>query len=138
LVSHGLKLVTGGTDTHLALIDLRGERLDGARLEWVLDCANITTNKNAVPGDTSVGAPRGVRVGSPALTSRGLTAGDFEQVGRFIVRGFEIGSKVNQKKIKAFKQEVLKSSEVESLRKEVIAFASKFPLPGVVDPTPYQ
>jgi glycine hydroxymethyltransferase len=138
LVSHGLKLVTGGTDTHLALIDLRGEKLDGARLEWVLDCANITTNKNTVPGDTSVGAPRGVRVGSPALTSRGLTPADFEQVGHFIVRGFEIGSKVDQKKIKAFKQEVLKSSEVESLRKEVIAFASKFPLPGVVDPTPYQ
>jgi glycine hydroxymethyltransferase len=139
LVNNGLKLVTGGTDTHFALIDLRGMGIDGSKFEWVLDAANITANKNSIPGDTNAGAPRGLRVGTPALTSRGFTEADFEQVGRFLIRGVEIGQTVGKnKKLAQFKKAVDGSEAVKELRKEVIAFATKFPLPGVVDPSQYQ
>jgi glycine hydroxymethyltransferase len=78
LIKAGIRLVTGGSDNHLALLDLRKEPIDGARLEWVLDRANITVNKNTIPGDRSARAPQGVRVGTPALTTRGLRAAEFE------------------------------------------------------------
>jgi glycine hydroxymethyltransferase len=138
LTKNAVKLVTGGTDNHLALIDLRGKGIDGARLELVLDAANITANKNSIPGDAKVGSPRGLRIGSPALTSRGFTEPDFEQIGRFIVRGIEIGKKIKQKKLAEVKKGIQRNPEIEALKKEVIAFATKFPLPGVTDPSQYR
>ena len=79
LSSRGYKLVTGGTDNHLVLWDLRPLGLTGSKMEKVCDAAHITLNKNAVFGDASALAPGGVRVGSPAMTSRGLGTADFEQ-----------------------------------------------------------
>eukprot|EP00959_Pyramimonas_sp_CCMP1952_P002034 41643-Pyramimonas_sp.AAC.2 len=72
LVEHGYKLVSGGTDNHLVLVDLKPSEIDGARVEWVLDLAHITLNKNSVAGDQSALNPGGIRIGTPALTTRGF------------------------------------------------------------------
>jgi hypothetical protein len=80
LTSKGYALVSGGTDNHLVLWDLRPLGLTGSKLEKLCDAAGITLNKNAVHGDKNAAAPGGVRLGTPALTSRGLGAQDFEQV----------------------------------------------------------
>ena len=81
LTAKGYTMVSGGTDNHLVLWDLRPLGLTGSKLEKLCDAAGITLNKNAVHGDKSAAAPGGVRLGTPALTSRGLGAHDFEQVG---------------------------------------------------------
>ena len=86
LVNRGMKLVSGGTDNHLALVDLRdmGD-LTGKELERRLDEVRITVNKNKVPGDPrSPFQTSGIRVGSPAVTSRGFTEEDMDRVAEFI------------------------------------------------------
>ncbi len=86
LIKRGMKLVSGGTDNHLSLIDLRdmGE-LTGKELERRLDAVRITANKNKVPGDPrSPFQTSGLRVGSPAVTSRGFTEADMDEVAGYI------------------------------------------------------
>ena len=150
LESRGQALATGGTDNHLMLWNVRKLGLTGSKVETVLDLAGMTTNKNSIPGDTSALNPGGVRLGTPALTSRGLNTQDFDQVAEFLHRGAIIaqqaqkaaqealdrdpersGKKVLLKDFKAILQsdETLHKS-IQELREEVEAFATKFPLPG--------
>lgn len=133
----GYEMSSGGTDTHLILVDLRSKGIDGARVERVLELVNIASNKNTVAGDKSAMIPGGIRVGTPAMTSRGLDEKDFEQVAGFIDRAVTIAkdanSKVGSKKVKDFKEFVADGKhipEIEALRKEVEAFARKFPTAG--------
>lgn len=134
MVSKGYNLVSGGTDNHLMLIDLREKNIDGARVDALLEKCNITVNKNSVPGDTKPMVPGGIRIGTPALTTRGLTEKDFDKVADFIDRGIAIAIKINtgeaSTKLKSFKEMIEKGSpEVTSLKNEVIAFAKQFPMP---------
>ncbi|CAL9135208.1 unnamed protein product [Musa textilis] len=80
LMSKGCKLVTDGTENHLVLWDLRPLGLTRNKVEKLCHLCNITVNKNAVFGDSSALAPGGVRIGTPAMTSRGLIEKDFEQI----------------------------------------------------------
>ena len=85
LTAAGMRAVSGGTDTHLALIDLRGINVTGAEAEQRCDAARITLNKNAIPYDPqppSVGS--GIRVGTPAVTTQGMTEDDMKEVGSLI------------------------------------------------------
>lgn len=86
LTKRGMKLVSGGTDNHLSLIDLRNMGdLTGKELERRLDTVRITANKNKVPGDTrSPFQTSGLRVGAPAVTSRGFTPADMDQIAQYI------------------------------------------------------
>ena len=85
LMNRGLKIVTGGTDNHLMLLDLRGTGLTGKELEKRLDEAHITANKNTVPQDPeSPFVTSGVRLGTPAVTTRGLTEADMDRVAEAI------------------------------------------------------
>ena len=68
------------------LADLRPKGVDGSRVERVMELAHIAAHKNTVPGDTSALVPGGLRMGSPALTSRGFTEADFDQVAEFVSR----------------------------------------------------
>ena len=68
------------------LVDLRPKGVDGSRVEFVLELAHIAANKNTVPGDKSALVPGGLRMGAPALTTRGFTEKDFHQVGEFVDR----------------------------------------------------
>ncbi|MCL1864663.1 MAG: serine hydroxymethyltransferase [Spirochaetes bacterium] len=87
LTSGGLKLVSGGTDNHLILIDLRNKGVTGKDAANRLDEAGITCNKNGVPfDDKSPFVTSGIRLGSPALTTRGLKEDDFRRIGKLIIR----------------------------------------------------
>ncbi|KXV15392.1 serine hydroxymethyltransferase [Caballeronia megalochromosomata] len=86
LQAGGLSLVTGGTDNHLLLVDLRGKRLTGVQAEKALERAGITCNKNGIPFDTeSPTVTSGIRLGTPAATTRGFGTAQFEQVGEMIL-----------------------------------------------------
>jgi glycine hydroxymethyltransferase len=83
--THGVSVLTGGTDVHLVLVDLRDSDLDGKQAEDRLDSIGITVNRNAVPFDPRPPAvSSGLRIGSPALATRGLGVDDFVEVGRII------------------------------------------------------
>ncbi len=83
----GLRLVSGGTDVHLALVDLRGTGLNGLECQQLLESVNITANRNVVPfDDTPVAVAGGLRVGSPAVSTRGFTEEEMRKTGRLILR----------------------------------------------------
>ncbi len=85
LLSRGIDIVSGGTDNHLMLMDLSKKGLTGKATEKLLDQANITANKNTIPNDPqSPFVTSGIRLGTPAATSRGLNAADFDQVAEAI------------------------------------------------------
>ena len=98
LMAHGVKLVSGGTDNHLMLVDLGAEGRTGKEVEALLDAANITANKNTVPGETrSPFVTSGIRLGTPAVTSRGLKEADMELVAGYIARIIAEGEAAVQK-----------------------------------------
>jgi len=85
LKSEGFRLVSGGTDNHLILLSLADRDITGKEAEKLLDEANITTNKNAIPGDKNgPNVTSGIRLGTPAMTTRGFKEADIEQVARAI------------------------------------------------------
>jgi len=135
----GYTLVSGGTDNHLVLVDLKSSRkIDGARVERILELACIASNKNTIPGDTSALTPGGIRMGTPALTSRGFVEGDFEKVAEFFDRAVAIAVKLQNteqgKKLKGFKEMCAVGPsvdpELEALRHDVMDFACSFPTVG--------
>jgi glycine hydroxymethyltransferase len=94
LHAQGLDIVSGGTDTHLMLVDLRPKKATGRPTEKALDRAGITTNKNSVPFDTEKPAiTSGIRLGTPAGTTRGFGAAEFREVGKLIVEVVDAVSK---------------------------------------------
>ncbi|RMJ23307.1 hypothetical protein PHISP_05830 [Aspergillus sp. HF37] len=133
----GHKLVADGTDSHMVLLDLRPKSLDGARVEAVLEQINIACNKNSIPGDKSALTPCGLRIGAPAMTTRGMGEEAFKQIARYIDQVITLCKNVQSElpkeanRLKDFKAKVASGTvpEIESLRKEVAAWASSFPLP---------
>ena len=114
LLDEGWRLVSGGTDTHLILVDVFARGITGKAAEATLDRAGITVNKNTIPFDQNspmVGS--GIRVGTPALTTRGMKEGDMETIGRLISRA-----------LKAIENE----SEIQAVRREVTKLCERFPL----------
>jgi glycine hydroxymethyltransferase len=92
LVAAGCQVITGGTDNHLFLLDLRPKGIAGAQAEKALDAAGISVNKNTIPGDVSALRPSGLRIGTPAITTRGLQPADMKQIAEFIVTALEYRS----------------------------------------------
>ncbi|KAN0029411.1 hypothetical protein ACTA71_007538 [Dictyostelium dimigraforme] len=133
LKKRGYSLVTDGTDNHLVLWDLRPQGITGSKIEKACDEAHITVNKNAVYGDTNAIAPGGVRLGAPALTSRGLKEQDFVKVVDFLDRvvkiSLDIQSKVG-KKMPDFQRAIADNQDLKQIRQEVKEFSTKFGMPG--------
>jgi len=92
----GYNIVSGGTDNHLVLVDLKSKDIDGARVERVLELCGVAANKNTVPGDKSAMKPGGLRMGSPAMTTRGFQPGDFSRVAEIVDRAVAITIKVDK------------------------------------------
>jgi len=133
LVARGYTIVTGGTDNHLVLWDLRPLRLTGSKMERLCEAVHITLNKNAVHGDKSAATPGGVRIGTPAMTTRGLNADDFEEVADQLHCAAQLALKlqlVSGPKLKDFAALLDGDDEVAALRERVVTFARRFPMPG--------
>merc|ERR1719236_94724 len=103
LQEKGHKLAADGTDNHLVLWDLRPHGLTGSKVEKVCECASISLNKNTVPGDASALSPGGVRIGAPAMTTRGCGLEDFRKIASFLDRCCQIALDVQAKKGKKLK-----------------------------------
>jgi glycine hydroxymethyltransferase len=117
LETGGLRIVSGGTDNHLLLVDLRPLKLTGQEAEDILGRVNITVNKNAIPYDPQ--PPRvasGLRLGTPAVTSRGFGPQEMRQVARLIIRAL------------AGRGDIAAETQV---KEEVEALTARFPTPGV-------
>lgn len=133
----GYNLVSGGTDCHMVLLDLKSVSLDGARLEAILEAVNIACNKNATPGDVSALSPSGIRVGTPAMTTRGFGAEEFKRVAQYFDTLIKLAKKMQSElpkeanKQKDFRKYVLSGQvpELNEMKKEIAAWASTFPLP---------
>ncbi|CRK91127.1 CLUMA_CG004814, isoform A [Clunio marinus] len=138
LIEKGYTIAAGGTDIHLVLVDLRKNGITGARAEYILEEISIACNKNTVPGDKSALNPSGIRLGTPALTTRGLLENDIDKVVDYIHRGLELSKEivaVSGPKLVDFKAAVHGefASKVEVLRQEVESFSVDFPMPGYED-----
>jgi glycine hydroxymethyltransferase len=115
LAGHGYRIVSGGTDNHLLLVDLRPKNLNGAEASLALDEAGITVNKNGIPFDTgSPMKPSGIRIGTPAVTTRGMKEKDVGQVADFIAEALE---------------DHRNEAKLHEIRGRVFAFNQAFPLP---------
>ena len=115
LLEHGFELVTGGTDNHLLLIDLRNKNIPGKKFAKALDRARIVTNYNTVPGDPAPPTdPSGLRLGTPAITTRGMKEEEMDAIAEFY-------SKIAEN--------IDNESAIERIGKEVLLLCSCFPVP---------
>ncbi|EXC01174.1 Serine hydroxymethyltransferase [Morus notabilis] len=138
LVDLGYDLVSGGTDNHLVLVNLRNKGIDGSRVEKVLELVHIAANKNTVPGDVSAMVPGGIRMGTPALTSRGFREEDFVKVAEYFDAAVKLALKIKAEskgtKLKDFVTTLQSNehfqSDITKLRHEVEDYAKQFPTIG--------
>jgi glycine hydroxymethyltransferase len=134
LQEKGHKLASDGTDNHLVLWDLRPHGLTGGKVEKVCEQASISLNRNAVHGDVSALSPGGVRIGSPAMTTRGCDKEHFRTIASFLDRCCQIALRIQKekgKKLKDFEAALGDDVEIAALRKEVEAWATGFGYPGL-------
>src|SRR5205823_13998178 len=114
LAAEGFRIISGGTDTHLMLVDVFSKGMFGSEAEKVLGDAGITVNKNAIPFDTNPPMkPSGIRIGTPALTTRGMKESEMRQVGRWIAEA--LNNRTD-------------SSALNGVRRKVLELAEAFPL----------
>jgi len=115
LLEHGFNLVSGGTDNHLILIDLRNKNVSGKKLAKALDRARIVTNYNTVPGDPAPPSnPSGLRIGTPAITTRGMKEPEAEQIAGLI---------------NSVVENIDNESAIEQIGREALLLCSRFPVP---------
>jgi glycine hydroxymethyltransferase len=114
LAAEGFRIISGGTDTHVMLVDVFAKGMLGSEAEKALGEAAITVNKNAIPFDTNPPLkPSGIRIGSPALTTRGMKEAEMQQVGRWISEAL---------------QHRTDSAVLGKIRRQVLELAESFPL----------
>lgn len=138
LTALGYNIVTGGTDCHIVHLDLKRSpvALSGAKGELVLEEVNISCNKNTVPGDRSALNPSGVRLGTPALTTRGMKEPEMERVVKLIHSALTLAKSIQVSsgpKLVDFKLALASKDnqgKLETLRQEVETFSQQFRLPG--------
>jgi glycine hydroxymethyltransferase len=115
LAEHGFQLVSGGTDNHLILLDLRTKNIRGKKLAKALDRAGIVTNYNTIPGDPAPPFnPSGLRIGTPAVTTRGMGEEEMAAIARLINRVAENADR---------------DSVIEEVGKQALMLCSQFPVP---------
>ena len=109
LIKKGFKIISGGTDNHLILVDTMSKGITGLEAETILDKINITCNKNTIPYDQeSPKITSGIRIGSPAMTTRGLKEEEFKKIGTIIVEALQDSSEENLNKLKQQVLEITK------------------------------
>jgi len=134
LVGLGHRLVSGGTDTHLMLLDCMNKGVNGRKVERVCDIASITLNKNTIPGDTNALSPSGVRIGTCAMTTRGCSTEDMVTIAHFIDRAVKIAVDVQAAKGKKwvdFEVGLESNADILALKSDVEGWARQFEYPGL-------
>jgi glycine hydroxymethyltransferase len=115
VAKHGYRIVSGGTDNHLMLVDLRPKEINGKEAQEILDRAGITVNKNAIPFDTyPIFKPGGIRIGTPAVTTRGMKEEEMLEISDLIAEALEKRSDADA---------------LERVRGKVLELTRRFPLP---------
>ncbi|RLV88878.1 Serine hydroxymethyltransferase cytosolic [Spathaspora sp. JA1] len=135
-INKGFKLVSDGTDSHMVLVSLKDKQIDGARVETVCENINIALNKNSIPGDKSALVPGGVRIGAPAMTTRGLGEEDFKKIVHYIdfavnyAKELQASLPKDANKLKDFKNAVINGHDekLQAIKAEIYAWAGSFPL----------
>jgi len=121
LAAAGLRVVSGGTDNHLMLVDVRPVELTGKAAEKLLDAVGITVNKNTIPYDPQKpGTASGIRIGTPAVTTRGMKEAEMERIGALIARA-----------LREAKDETI----AKQISDEVLELTHRFPVPGITRET---
>src|SRR4026209_1588507 len=116
LAKHGFRIVSGGTDNHLMLVDIRPKDIDGRKAQEVLDKAGITVNKNAIPFDTyPIFKPGGIRIGSPAVTTRGMREEEMLEIADLLAEALQNRDD---------------NAALERIRGKVRELTRRFPLPS--------
>ncbi len=129
LIDLDFNILTDGTDNHLILVDLTNKKINGSRMEYLCDLVNITLNKNTVPRDKSALNPSGIRIGTPALTTRRFNGEDFKQIGFLLNETVNLAIKINTipkltKNLNEFKNRCdLFKDEILLLKEKIIKFS---------------
>jgi len=139
LVQHGLQLVSGGTENHMILVDLTPfGKGTGVFAQDALDQAGITINKNTIPQDpSSPFYPSGIRLGTPAITTRGMKEDEMKIIAKWIaeviheVKDYQLPETKEERiaYIKQFKKDITENQTLKDIKKQVKELCSKFPLP---------
>jgi glycine hydroxymethyltransferase len=138
LTKYGFNLVSGGSDNHLLLIDLRNKNVNGVVASLALEVANIVMNKNGVPNDTNPPFyPSGIRLGTPAITTRGMKEKEMVKIAKWMneaveaVKSYQLPQDKEARKefMKKFRAEVVKNKKLLAIAREVKTLTSKFPTP---------
>ncbi len=115
VAKHGYRIVSGGTDNHLMLVDLRRKEINGKEAQEILDRAGITVNKNAIPFDTyPIFKPGGIRIGTPAVTTRGMKEEEMLEIADLLAEA--LANRID-------------ANALENVRKKVVDLTRRFPLP---------
>jgi glycine hydroxymethyltransferase len=134
LIKGGNKVI-GKTENHLVVWDVRPWGLTGNKVQKGLDLVHITTNKNTIVGDKSAMNPGGVRLGTCALTTRGMKENEMDQVAEFLTRFSKIGSELSKshKKVNEFEEAIKNNSDMIKLGDDVKKFSTQYAIPSVDD-----
>jgi glycine hydroxymethyltransferase len=129
LINYGYTLSTNGTDNHLILLNLKILGLTGSKMEKLCEKVNISLNKNAILGDKSSLSPGGIRIGTPAMTTRGLFEKDFEKGGEFLHQAIQLCLEIQKQygtKLIDFQKGLENNEKIENLKCNVIEFSKSF------------
>ena len=139
LIKHGFELVSGGTDNHLILIDLRNKKVNGRVAAIALEAAGIVLNYNGVPGDKMPPLyASGIRLGTPAITTRGMKEKQMVKIAKWYkmaideVEGLEIPADDKVKRVglmKEYKNKIVENKNLAKIAREIKSFLTKYPVP---------
>ncbi len=138
LIQNGVTVVTGGTENHLLRIDISGIYGPGGGVFGAdaMEAAGMTANKNTIPNDPGTPFyPSGIRIGTPALTTRGMNEAEMKKVGAWIARSlfavkqYKLPETGRQEYIAQFHKDLAKNKELKAIKAEIKKFTKKFPLP---------
>ena len=125
----GYDVVSGGTDKHLVLIDMRSKNLSGRNPAKALDRAGIIMNRNSVPNETgSPMNPSGLRMGTPTITTRGMKEPEMDQIAEWVDRVIKLVTPACELKPAEFEEKIKNIPELDGIAAEVKSLCRKYPL----------
>lgn len=134
LEQHGFDIITGGTDNHIVLVNLKSKGITGSKFEKLAEMCNVSVNKNTIATDKSALNPSGIRLGTPAMTTRGFVEKDFQYVADIINDITNLAVKIQEKSPSTKLVDFMKTAEsyimeLHIIRHNVGRFCAQFPLP---------